>query len=240
MSRRFKEIRDSRNEDGSEGFTLIELLIVIVVLGILAAVVVFALGSVTGNAKSSACQADAKQIITAVQTYNAQNAPTVITTETPGAAITTVTVTAALPGIPAPGASVTYVSGPGAFTPTSVVSGTSTTVFTIPAGTGIAATDVILVNGISRTVGTAVSSGSGWTAGAPSTYANAGTQAALLVSGGYLSAWPSTNNGYSLSLSSTSAGHVVVYVPANAVSGVDYANETPVSGTTAGTGCFAL
>ena len=44
--------------ENNEGFTLIELLIVIVVLGILAGVVVFSLGSVTGSSAIAACQAD--------------------------------------------------------------------------------------------------------------------------------------------------------------------------------------
>jgi general secretion pathway protein G len=82
MLQRIKSIQERRAVSGDEGFTLIELLIVIVVLGILAAVVVFALGSVTGNAKKSACNADAKEVVTAVQAYNAQNAPAIIGPET--------------------------------------------------------------------------------------------------------------------------------------------------------------
>lgn len=52
---------------------MIELLIVIVVLGILAAVVVFSLGGVTSKSAQSACQADGATITTAMAAYNAQN-----------------------------------------------------------------------------------------------------------------------------------------------------------------------
>jgi len=57
--------------ENNEGFTLIELLIVIVVLGILAGVVVFSLGSVTGSSAIAACQADGAELNTGIQAYNA-------------------------------------------------------------------------------------------------------------------------------------------------------------------------
>ncbi len=59
-------------QENNGGFTLIELLIVIVVLGILAAVVVFSLGNVTGQSAVAACQADGATVETAIAAYNAQ------------------------------------------------------------------------------------------------------------------------------------------------------------------------
>lgn len=55
-----------------DGFTLIELLIVIVILGILAGIVVFAVGTATSDSKLNACKADKKTIETALEAYKAK------------------------------------------------------------------------------------------------------------------------------------------------------------------------
>ena len=60
-----------RRRRGLDGFTLIEMLIVIVVLGVLAAVVVSALGGVTGQSATAACNSDAKTVSIAVSAYEA-------------------------------------------------------------------------------------------------------------------------------------------------------------------------
>lgn len=56
-----------------KGFTLVELLIVIVILGILATVTVFAVRGITNQGQDSACKADLKTISTAVEAYSAQH-----------------------------------------------------------------------------------------------------------------------------------------------------------------------
>lgn len=62
-----------RRSPGDEGFTLIELLIVIVILGVLAAIVIFAVGAFTGEGELEACKTDAKNVETAAEAFKAQN-----------------------------------------------------------------------------------------------------------------------------------------------------------------------
>jgi prepilin-type N-terminal cleavage/methylation domain-containing protein len=53
------------------GFTLVELLVVIVILGVLAGVVVFAVGGITNSSKSSACKIEVRTVNTATQAFYA-------------------------------------------------------------------------------------------------------------------------------------------------------------------------
>lgn len=63
-------IKRMRNE---RGFTLIELLVVIVILGILAAVVVFAVSGLTDRGQDSSCKIDERTVRTAMESYYSQN-----------------------------------------------------------------------------------------------------------------------------------------------------------------------
>ena len=56
-------IREARRNES--GFTLIELLIVVVILGVLVGVVVFAVQAFNGDGKAAACNADWKAVETA-------------------------------------------------------------------------------------------------------------------------------------------------------------------------------
>lgn len=64
-------IRKARREEG--GFTLIELLIVIVILGILAAIVVFAVNGIQNRGTEAACRADVQTVTVAAEAFDAQN-----------------------------------------------------------------------------------------------------------------------------------------------------------------------
>lgn len=63
-----------RTPNGPEsGFTLIELLIVIVVLGVLAAVVVFSVSGITDVGQASACKSDRQAVVTAEEAIRARS-----------------------------------------------------------------------------------------------------------------------------------------------------------------------
>ncbi len=70
----FKTLR-TRLDRPDEGFTLIELLIVIVILGVLAGIVVFAVGGINDSSKTSACKSDKKTVETASEAFYAQANP---------------------------------------------------------------------------------------------------------------------------------------------------------------------
>jgi prepilin-type N-terminal cleavage/methylation domain-containing protein len=76
MQRRIREVKNDQS-----GFTLIELLIVIVILGILAAIVVFAVSAFNKNGQQAACQADFKSVQIADEAFAAKNGGAYATTQ---------------------------------------------------------------------------------------------------------------------------------------------------------------
>ena len=56
-----------------KGFTLVELLIVIVILGILATVTVFAVRGITDRGQDNACAVEKRTLETAIEAYYADN-----------------------------------------------------------------------------------------------------------------------------------------------------------------------
>jgi prepilin-type N-terminal cleavage/methylation domain-containing protein len=65
---RFRAVR--KNEDG---FTLIELLIVIVILGVLSGIVVFAVSAFNDRGYQAACKTDMKSVEVAAEAYKAKS-----------------------------------------------------------------------------------------------------------------------------------------------------------------------
>ena len=61
-----------RRRQGDEGFTLIELLIVIIILGVLAAIVVFSVRGVTNNSELVACETEVRTVETAIEVMYAE------------------------------------------------------------------------------------------------------------------------------------------------------------------------
>jgi prepilin-type N-terminal cleavage/methylation domain-containing protein len=115
-----------------KGFTLVELLIVIVILGILATVTVFAVRGITDQGQGSACAADKKTLEVAVEAYYAQKGNVL------GAAATeTNLIQAGLLTSYSPNYNVA--SG-------QVVAGDQTAIAAIPAGTGTLAAPAAVVS----------------------------------------------------------------------------------------------
>jgi prepilin-type N-terminal cleavage/methylation domain-containing protein len=69
---RLRAVRQNARRD-QDGFTLVELLIVIVILGILAGIVVFAVNGITDRGIKSACKTDAQTVQVASESYYAQH-----------------------------------------------------------------------------------------------------------------------------------------------------------------------
>src|SRR3954452_15427034 len=66
-----EQLRKKRAEEG--GFTLIELLIVIVILGILAAIVVFAVGNTRKDSVANSCKTDFKSLELSAEAVNTKS-----------------------------------------------------------------------------------------------------------------------------------------------------------------------
>jgi prepilin-type N-terminal cleavage/methylation domain-containing protein len=62
-------MNQNQNQNQDKGFTLVELLIVIVILGILATVTVFAVRGITDRGQANACDVEAKTVLTAAEAY---------------------------------------------------------------------------------------------------------------------------------------------------------------------------
>lgn len=68
------------------GFTLVEILIVVVILGVLATVVVFAVRGMTDRGEAASCDEDRRVLSAAAESYFAQFADTSIRTSDPAVA----------------------------------------------------------------------------------------------------------------------------------------------------------
>jgi general secretion pathway protein G len=62
-----------KHHQGEAGFTLVELLVVIVILGVLSGIVVFAVGGISNKSVKAACNSDVASVQTAEEAHFAQN-----------------------------------------------------------------------------------------------------------------------------------------------------------------------
>lgn len=69
----YQKLKLRKRANEVDGFTLIEILIVIVVLGILAAVVIYALSGIGSKSAVAACEADGATVTSALAAFNTQN-----------------------------------------------------------------------------------------------------------------------------------------------------------------------
>lgn len=90
------------NKNQDKGFTLVELLIVIVILGILATVTVFAVRGITDRGQENACSVDERTLSTAIESYYAsyQEDPVLLTDLTEGRTVAGVTDQPLLKSVP--------------------------------------------------------------------------------------------------------------------------------------------
>lgn len=65
-------------QHNEQGFTLIEVLLVVMILGLLAAVVVFSVRGTTDRGQSAACSTDARTLATAAEAFFADTRGTTI------------------------------------------------------------------------------------------------------------------------------------------------------------------
>jgi general secretion pathway protein G len=114
MMERIRRMREQ------EGFTLIELLIVIVILGVLAAVVVFAVNGISDRGKASACKSDVKSVEVASEAYYAKNGSWATAIDDAGHSSTTLVGAGFLRSAPGTGNgyTITYTAGTGAVSST--------------------------------------------------------------------------------------------------------------------------
>lgn len=112
-----KRIREARKNEN--GFTLIELLLVIIILGVLAGIVVFAVNGISDRGNASACKSDKKNVEVASEAYYSKFGvyATEIDDPTPATPPTDLVHAGFLREAPAgAGYTITYTAGTGAVT----------------------------------------------------------------------------------------------------------------------------